>query len=349
MAANVEKIRLLPPSAENPRNSEGSFVKLANGRLLFAYSHFVGGGRDDAAAYLASRYSPDLGRTWSEDQLFIENEGLNTMSVTFLRLQSGDIALFYLVREVDEAGQQSLRVVMRRSTDEATTWSEPTDCAGPRSYYVVNNDRVIQLRDGRLVIPAADHGTFDGRRFGVGRAVCFLSDDGGATWAHSQRVAMPENLADEHLQEPLVVELRDGRLLMLCRTVLGCHYRSWSEDRGETWSAAEPTELIAPCSPASVRRLPTTGDLLIIYNDHRGILETMGGKRTPLVTALSQDEGRTWGYHKVLEDDPDGWYCYTAIYVEEEQLVLGYCAGNSQIGGLNLTQITRLPVSWLYE
>jgi hypothetical protein len=42
--SRVYKLRLLPPSPENPRNSEGSFVQLWDGSLFFAYSHFYGGG-----------------------------------------------------------------------------------------------------------------------------------------------------------------------------------------------------------------------------------------------------------------------------------------------------------------
>ena len=32
----------LPPSAGNPRNSEGTFLELADGELIFVYSRFKG-------------------------------------------------------------------------------------------------------------------------------------------------------------------------------------------------------------------------------------------------------------------------------------------------------------------
>lgn len=344
----LEKIRLLPPGPDNPRNSEGSFIKLRDGRLLFVYSHFYGGARDDSPSYLAGRYSDDGGRTWGDDFTVLENEGLNTMSVSFLRLQDGRIALLYLVR-LRAGEQQELRGMLRFSEDEAQTWSEPICCTGPSSYYVINNDRLIQLQSGRLVIPSADHGTFDGKAIGRGVPLCFLSDDNGRTWRTSQRVQQQAGEEPLCLQEPAVIELRDGRVMMLCRTGGGCQYGAWSADGGETWSPIGPTDLISPVSPASVRRIPSTGDLLLIYNDHRNVAPQYAGKRTPLVAAISRDEAATWETRRVLEDDPGGWYCYTAIHFEEDTVVLAYCAGQQATGGLNETQITRFPVAWLYE
>lgn len=349
MSSNVlQKIRLLPPGPDNPRNSEGSFIKLADERLLFAYSHFYGGARDDSPSYLAGRFSDDGGASWGEDFVLLPNEGLNTMSVSFLRLQDGRIALLYLVR-LAHGEQQELRCMLRFSDDEARTWSEPTCCTDPSSYYVVNNDRLIQLQSGRLVIPSSDHGTFDGQTLGRGVPLCFLSEDMGVTWRSSERLHQQTDEEPLCLQEPAVIELRDGRLMMLVRTAGGCHYRAYSADGGETWSTLGQTDLISPLSPASIRRIPATGDLLIIYNDHRNISPEYAGKRTPLVAAISRDEGETWETRRVLEDDPGGWYCYTAIHFEEDMIVLAYCAGQQATGGLNLTQVTRFPVSWLYE
>ena len=59
--------------------------------------------------------------------------------------------------------------------------------------------------------------------------------------------------------------------------------------------------------------------LLMAWNDHSEIdqsmraSETSGGKRTPLTVAISRDDGKTWIRAHNLLDDPEGWYCYTAI------------------------------------
>ena len=341
----VHKNRLLPPSPSNPRNSEGSMVELTDGRILLAYAHFYGGGSDDSSAYIAMRESTDRGRSWStEDVTLVENEGdHNVMSASFLRLATGEIALFYLVKN----SREDCKLYMRKSNDEAETWGEPV-CATPQDgYHVVNNDRVVQLSSGRLVVPAAHHPVREDTRFRGGISMCFLSDDGGATWRRSQsELHAPDNVTSG-FQEPGVIELKDGRLMMLMRTTAGCQFRSYSADGGVTWSGAEPTDIMSPCSPATLRRIPITGDILMVWNDHAGDRAKFEQKRTPLTTAVSRDEGQTWTNVKVLEDDPDGWYCYTSALFVEDRVILAYCAGNKDIGGLNLLQVTNVDVEWL--
>ena len=344
----VERTLVLAPSANNPRNSEGDFIVLEDGRVLFVYTHFVGGGGDHDAAHLAARASKDGGRTWTkEDTVLVENEGgMNVMSVSLLRLENGDIALFYLRKNSTD----DCRPLMRISKDEAKTWSEPVECIPePVGYYVVNNDRVIQLDSGRLVIPAARH-ALKGEPFGRGKAVCFLSDDNGATWRASKSLLEAPEDVKTGLQEPGVIELEDGRIMMLCRTSAGCQYRSWSKDGGVTWSTPEPTDIISPVSPATFERIPGTGDILLVWNNHEDIDAQRKGKRTPLNTAISKDECATWRNVKTLEDNPHGWYCYTAMAFVGDAVLLGHCAGDRrETNGLALTQVLRVPVEWLYK
>ena len=344
----VTRIRLLPPTpGRNPRNSEGAFVTLKDGRIVFVYTHFTGGGSDNAAAHLAGRYSRDGGRTWTAaDRLVLPNEGrMNVMSVSLLRLRTGEVALFYLRKN----SLEDCRAYLRLSTDETKTWGPPTLCMPPEGSYVVNNDRVVQLQRGRLVIPAARHNSPGGKWTSRGVALCFLSDDDGKTWRPSRSELEGPKGSRTGLQEPGVVELKDGRLLMLCRTDQGCQYRSYSTDGGDTWSQAEPTDIKSPVSPASVKRLPQTGDLLLVWNDHANVDAAHRGKRTPFTVAVSRDEGKTWGKVKTLEDDPEGWYCYTAIHFAGDRVLLGHCAGDKRVGGLNRTQITLVDLRWLYR
>ena len=57
-------VLLLNTGGNNPRNSEGDFITLKNGRILFIYSHYTGGSSSDfAPAYLAGRFSDDGGKT----------------------------------------------------------------------------------------------------------------------------------------------------------------------------------------------------------------------------------------------------------------------------------------------
>ncbi len=351
-ADDVSRNVLLPPGPGNPRNSEGDFVVLADGRILFVYSHFTGGGGDHSAAHLAGRYSSDGGRTWTDDDVVVvPNEGgWNVMSVSLLRLADGRIALFY-------ARKNSLtdcRPCMRVSEDEAKSWSEPTLCITDQvGYYVLNNDRVVQLSGGRLVVPVALHNTPEYEKPDWdGTIMCYLSDDAGRSWRRSKSRLQGRSADGKRvtLQEPGVLELEEGRLMMFCRTRSGCQYTSFSEDGGDTWSEFGPSNIVSPCSPASIERIPGTGDLLLVWNDHENVDAAHRGKRTPYNVAVSRDEGRSWRHVKTLEDDPDGWYCYTAVEFVGDHVLLGHCAGNRKTtGGLATTQITRFSLDWLYR
>ena len=344
----VETVLRLPPLKDHPRNSEGDFIRLKDGRLLFVYSHFTGGGGDHDRAFLAGRWSSDGGRTWSDkDDVIVEREGdWNVMSVSLVRLKDGRIGLFYLRKN----SLADCRPLLRVSTDEGKTWSQPRECITDQvGYYVMNNDRVEQLASGRIVLPVCLHAN-EGMKFdAAGTIMCYLSDDGGQSWRRSktERQALKDG---KRLiaQEPLVIELKDNRLLLLARSNEGSQLQSQSDDGGETWSELAPSSIKSPVSPASIERLPS-GDLLLVWNDHAKIDPALKGKRTPLSTAISKDEGQSWQHVRTLFDNPHGWYCYTAIEVVGEHVLLGHCAGDRRKNnGLAETHITRVPIAWFY-
>ncbi len=336
----------LPPAQGNPRNSEGAFVTLRDGRVLYVYTRFTGGGGDHDSAHLAGRYSIDGGRTWTgEDRMIIKNEGgMNVMSASLLRLQSGEIALFYLLKN----SERDCRPVMRLSSDEGATWGEPVMCVTDEvGYYVMNNDRAIQLKGGRLVVPVCLHTVKGSEKLDFqGMVMCYVSDDNGKTWRRGKSAQKGFNKAGRRitLQEPGVVELKDGRVMMFIRTNQGCQYLSFSEDGGDVWTPPAASDITSPLSPASIKRLPSTGDLLLVWNDHTRIPPNMGNRRVPLSTAISKDDGKTWQHAKALEGNPFGWYCYIAVHPMDDAVLLGYCAMKT----LAHCRITRVPMSWLY-
>ena len=336
----------LPPGPGNPRNSEGAFVMLKDGRILFVYSHYTAGqGGDHDPAYLAGRYSADGGRTWSADRTIVEQAGgLNVMSASLLRLRSGELALFYLIK----TSTADCRPVMRLSADEGATWSTAVACITDEvGYYVLNNDRAIQLKSGRLVLPVCLHSVQGSTRMDwQGAVMCYLSDDNGRTWRRSRTAQKGYDAAGKRLttQEPGVVELQDGRVLMFIRTDGGYQYLAYSQDGADNWTPPVISSLASPVSPASIKRLPKTGDLLLVWNDHANIPVGLRKRRVPLSVAISKDDGQTWQHVKALEGNPAGWYCYIAIHPVDDAVLLGYCA----MSGLAHSRITRVPLVWLY-
>lgn len=359
----------LPCGVDNPRNSEGDFIRLKDGRILYVYTHFTGTVSDDhGSARLAMRESSDQGLTWSKkDVTVVGQEGLqNVMSVSLLRLADGRIALFYLVKN----SHCDCRPVVRISSDEAQTWSEPIKCVADEmsDYYVLNNSRAIQLTCGRVILPVCRHSWNPEANGGKGLwdmdgvMTTLISDDGCRSWRFGKqtfKTFSPSQRARVTTQEPGLVELKDGRIMMWMRTEQNMQYVSYSSDRGETWSKAVAWNLISPNSPATVKRL-ANGDLLAVWNDHgthpqykdseyvspryRSALSWCNGQRTPLTMAVSNDEGRTWNHRRDLEGSSEGWFCYVSVLEVDGALLLGYCSKDN----LGSSRITYVPLQWLY-
>ena len=211
-----EIVLRLEPKEGNPRNSEGDFIKLKDGKILFIYTHFTKGSGDNAGAHLAGRYSEDEGKTWTtEDVTILGNEGgMNIMSVSLFRLSDDRIALFYLRKN----SESDCIPYLRTSEDEAISWSEPTRCIPDSGYFVVNNDRVIRLKSGRIIFPVSLHKTPDTETTKIGKIWCYYSDDDGITWVKGKEASNPENATT---QEPGLIELTDDRLMLFCRTESG--------------------------------------------------------------------------------------------------------------------------------
>jgi len=337
-------VHVIYPGPGNPRNSEGAFIELNDKRLLYVYSRFSGPkGSDHAPAQLVSRYSVDGGLTWTnDDQVIVDKEGdMNVMSVSLLRLQNNTIALFYARKNsLDDCMPQ-----MRISKDEGRSWSEPLSVIPEisKGYFVVNNDRVIQLKSGRLLMPVSLHKTSLTPWSNKGTLQCYFSDDQGFTWTAGKVVSAPDSIIT---QEPGLVELKKGKVMMFIRASGGEQYRSYSADNGLTWSFAEPSGISSPISPASIKMIPKTKDLLLVWNNNGakgpGYFKS---QRSPLTIAVSRNYGKTWQSVKNIEDDPTGMFCYTAIHFIDNAVLLGYGVGQ----GLSSSYIRRISLDWIYE
>ena len=354
----------LPTGKDNPRNSEGAFIDLRDGRIMFIYSQFIAdSSRDTAPAGLAVIYSSDLGETWSEPKQILspvdDNNAMNIMSVSLLRMQDDSIGLIYGVRH----GFLDGRVRLRRSYDEGQTWGEPTICIPAVGYYVTNNDRVVRLSCGRIIVPGGyhrcickadkDEQAFDSRS----TTYYFYSDDDGKSWKESTPCYMPTVNSASGLQEPGLIELKNGVLWGFARTDLGRHYEMFSLDRGETWTVPQASRFTGPCSSLSMKRDPRNDNLIAVWNPIPQYLgqerfpgqehfpEWAGG-RTPQVTSVSADDGKTWSEPLILDDDPRSSYVYTAIHFVGDDMLLAYCAGDVGDGGNGLSRlrIRKLPI-----
>ncbi len=324
--ASVEPFHLVvaPVGPQNPRNSEADIIALKDGSLLLGWTEFyAGSGADHGPARISGKVSEDGGRTWGEKYTLIENDGgCNVMEVNFLRLKDGRIALFYCQKNTESS---DCRVMMRSSGDEGKTWGAAKELSPAGKYTGLTNGRSIRLKSGRILLEAWE----------IGDSYCYLSDDDGETWRESQRIKPTDGS-----WEPACIELKDGRVLMLTRTGMGGQYQSFSEDGGETWSEPVLSALKGTAAPVSLSRIPTTGDILAIWNHNPG-----ASKRNPFTAAVSKDEGKTWVQFRNIEDAPDDAWAYPAVTWVDGQALLTYF---NYSGGLSL-QLKILPAAWFYD
>jgi hypothetical protein len=213
-------------------------------------------------------------------------------------------------------------------------------CATPiKGYQVVNNDRVIQLRSGRLLVAAAHHTSAAGKFTGKGVPVPYFSDDGGRTWKAGKPLFEIGSMPKKTHQEPGLVELQDGRVWMFMRTPHGFQYGCTSSDEGQSFTTPEPIEALAsPNGPATIERIPWTGGLLCVWVDHTGWHDyPRSQQRTPLALKISNDEGKTWTKSRVLEGDPRGSFCYISMTFVGDRVLLSYYSP----AGLKVAALTR--------
>lgn len=361
-----------PPDAgkENPRNSEGAFLTLADGSIIFAFSRFRGKKHADwAPSDICMTASADGGVTFGAERIVVDceaEEAVNVMSVSLMHMENGDIGMFYLVRHT----YTQIQMFLRRSEDGGCTWGERVLCTPREGFFVVNNDRVTRLSDGRILIPAACHRT--GRDWNKEKkrmpgaqetvpagdfidsrseAVFFYSDDDGFTWNEAfGKCCMPHlSNCQSGLQEPGILELAPGVLWGFARTDLGRQYEMYSMDNGDTWSGPQPSRFTAPNSPLSMKRDKKTNDIYAVwnpvpeYNGRTKIKEIFTGGRTPYVIAVSHDNGKTFSEGTAFEWEKNHGYCYCAIHFTEDALLLGYNAGGPEDGScLARTRIRRV-------
>lgn len=336
------------------RHSEGSAIELKDGRVLLVYQEMKKGDGDSDffPGWLVARTSRDGGRTWGEPRELVANEpgDTNVMEPGLVRLPDGAIVLTFL---------RNHSLVAKTTTYPPTSafaWVSRDDGRSFAPLAVLwrekplslTNNALKRLGSGRLLLTVnRDSGAKGGPDHW--QAGVLFSDDSGKTWTFGETwVDAPKRGA----MEPRVEETKDGRLLMVMRTQMGSVYKSESRDGGKTWSRGEPLGVEAPESCPELLKMPSTGDLVLIYNaskyDPRWASHY--GKRTPLSAAVSRDGGKTWSKPRHIETDP-GWAFSNpgGLFTSKGTLVLNYWACRYQPKGYMSNYPIDLKVALIDE
>jgi len=336
-----------------PRSLPECFFWRSNGELVMGFDDHFGGVDDEAPAEMRYMVSTDEGLTWEERGVLLEMDGkISNLGPSLLRLQSGRVALAYM-RNNDF---DDLKNYIRFGDESLTNWSEPVCITPQEGYNCATGTRLIQLRTGRLLYPVAfiEREYHEGKdRVGAYISHVWYSDDEGQTWTRNRVHAEFPGGNPKHrgAMEPCVVELKDGRVLMFTRTQLGAIYQSFSSDGGETWSEHQPTMLESPETCPFITRIPSTGDLLAMWNHSKfDPHHPMFGIRRPMSVAISRDDGVTWGDSISLETDPQFTYAMPVATFNDRWAIFGYYRAHGiQWAGHLQCMVNRMRIEDLYR
>ena len=295
-----------------------AFVGLEDGRILFS------NGTQFAV-------SADGGVTWSEPYAGLDENGdpLTLGNPSLVPLSDGAIGMATKRIRPSTSRIYESQMVFRRSEDEGRTWSPLTLMNHWMLAAHALNDTMIRTQSGRIILPVyfgIGQGGFhqEGAPFPGGylkgnfvstsahfydphftASYVIFSDDEGGTWQKNRDgellIIMEYGGRWELTNEPTLVEILPGKLLMLLRTRLGRHYQAWSDDDGDTWTRPEPTQLAGTQAPAQIRKLPGTGHLLVVWTQQSEEEIKRGLIRTRLSTAISRNQGGIWEHFQNLE------------------------------------------------
>ena len=333
----------------NPRNGEGAFIRLNNNAIMFAYTRFIGSDwADDCEADIAALFSYDEGETWGDERiLFYHDENSrNLMEPNFIRMNNGDLGIVYLRKA---KGSENGVPYFARSADEGKTFSQPQRVIDDNdNYFVLENDHVVKLRNGRILMPANLHSVETDKGIEViehGLKCIFASDDDGRSWkeiAQRQDIPFPHR-SETGLQETALYEQKDGKIRAFSRTDMAFQYECFSFDGGETWTEPEPNRFFSsPDSPLLMKRCGKY--TVVIFNPipNYTTRPDVAWGRTPFVMGVSEDDGKTFERMYFLEDDPDNGYCYPAIFSGEDYILVSYYHSNDTGIPLNSNKIIKI-------
>jgi sialidase-1 len=278
---------------------------------------------DFAKADLIKMVSKDDGRTWKEEGYTSTKfpDAINSSMPSIVRINQTKLLLIYSVKY----SLTRIDLFSEESEDNGKTWSPPRIIYGiNQGYQIVNNSRVI-LHNGRIILPVSIPigGDLNNYLIRQGNLMTYyyFSDDSGKTWTKSK--ALKSDKVD--LLEPGIVSFDNNSLLMNIRTDIGKVLFVRSENYGSSWHFEE-SNIHSPSAPQTIKRIPKTDTLLMVWNDNVKNPNIHGGNRSPLSLAISTNNGYNW--HKITEIEPFNNFTkdhgYAAIEFDKDFVYIAY-------------------------
>jgi predicted neuraminidase len=306
----VSKVDIGTAAPERPMCHGATIAELPGGRLVAAW--YEGRYELDEKSVIMMSTSCSPGQSWTTPKVVAAMPGLAVGNPVVFVTPQGDVLLFFVI--VYGRTWTSSRIAVRRIAECELA---PPDSRGTSQRMPVyaedtwprlickhegwmTRNKPIALGPCEWLLPVYDEALWC--------PMVLLTQDAGRSWHEYGDTTMYGVPI-----QPTLVELTDGRILMLTRTNRGRVWRSFSYNRGKTWTVCQPIELPNPDSGLDVVRADDRTLLLCMNDAERG--------RDRLVIVESCDEGTSWHGQTLVDESRGGEVSYPAIVTGSNGLI----------------------------
>ena len=295
--------------------------------------------------------SSNGGKSFSAPVLTLSHETLSISNGILWADASGSLWCFYTESDGYFDGKGILKAIRCQDPSvKMPVWSDPQELG-----YGVCTGSPVQMGD-HIVLPFAlwsrsqisaypnlygnlradrDNGLYTELDSARGAGV-YVSDNAGTDWTcHPAVVKVPAKVVARHTDPQLYIQ-PDGSIMMLLRSNgTGYSYKSFSTDRGKTWSKPEMF-IIHPDRKMSLCTLPS-GRMVMVRNnafDQYTLAQNYG-----LFAHVSDDGGKTWYGNVIVEQNAFAVDPVTCAGVSDECIV-AYNTYVKGVRGISLATIT---------
>jgi hypothetical protein len=286
--------------------------------------------------YIGLTRSLDQGKTWSPlepvETTFPRSGLTSGQGATEIMTIGNRTTMFFSTHS--QTWGRDWQSWMMHSGDLCKTWSKPEPMPGRLARFTFIRGHIV-TKDGRIIIPFQH---YEGPPAGTAppeaedkpwhkalfhyvsnpRNGVLISSDGGKTYTEHGDIRLTPDERYHGWAENSIVELSDGRLLMIIRgdRLGGMLFKAESKDGGQTWP-----------DYASITPIPNPGSKAMLYSlggDSVALLHNPNSKhRSPMALWISFDGGKTWPYQRVLQlesvDGPKGRMNYPDGFVSADK------------------------------
>jgi len=279
----------LPPPFHS--NHASMVEQLPDGSLHMAWFSGTQEGSDLVSIVYANVSSSAEGSTWSAAKVVSRREGYsNQNAVLHFDNVSSKLHLFHS-QQAANSGESAATVWHLEAAWFGGWWlgsfSTPAEIlTRPGSF---NKNRVLPLLDGSWMLPVYEQGKTPNYPMNVFKPMG-ADPNKPASWTEGVYGTC------ENMVQPSVVRLKPGepKLVAFFRDRKKRNiYSATSSDDGKTWTPCKATAL--PNNNAGIEAYSLrSGRIALVYNPQTN-------SRDPLAISLSEDEGKTWKYTRILE------------------------------------------------